>query len=447
MAHKRLGIFLALILLLTGLASQRDALASSQEDIAYAYISSDTAYLTVGEPVTFQLMVPSDVKYLAFEYNLYYRPEGVVATRYEMIDQAQSSGRFVYEYTPTGRGVYLLEVIVSFQSHRTLTLESEPLYAYGEGDDRNPSTLPGKVKAIAALAAKQHLPTQYDKALWLHDWLTSNADYNDTSPVYSPEGVLLRNAGVCESYALAYRILLYELGIESLYLTGTSRNVAHAWNLVKIDGQWVHVDVTWDDPEGGGNEGYDYFGMNDKLLSRDHEWSNSNFIPPVANTLEHYCLLVNGASPIFVEAQLSQLLSLSLKEKEQFIEYTYLGDDKEFDVNLAIQQWMEIYSHRYFINGYQQSGSRFSGRMWLTYQNLDNYTAFINKTEFSAIMDSSLKGKTPVIRMYYVGEDESFDFERLVSDWFAGNHIIYDVIGYQINYTSHTGEITLEYRE
>ena len=22
----------------------------------------------------------------------------------------------------------------------------------------------------------------------------------------------------------------------------------HAWNLIKIDGEWYHIDVTWDDP-------------------------------------------------------------------------------------------------------------------------------------------------------------------------------------------------------
>lgn len=445
MKNRRGSAILMIMLLLAGLAGPQDARGASVQDIGYVYIRSSAAYLTVGESVVFQVMMPEDVSGFTFEYSLYHRPEGEAFNRYEMIDQALGAPPDTYIYTPGRRGAYLLEVKISDRASRAVKLRSEPYYAYDRRDQNDSSTLPGKVKAIAAQLRGQKLPTTYDKALWMHDWLTANADYDGTKPVFSPEGVLLQGSGVCDSYALAYRILLHEIGIEALYVTGTSRNMAHAWNLVDIDGQWVHVDVTWDDPVGGGNEGRDYFGMNDELISRDHDWNDSNFVPPAANTLEYYSLLVNGATPIFSETQVNRLLSLSLGDKQQVVEYTYLGIDLDFDVNLAIRNWMDLNYIRYFIDSYQQSGSSFSGRIDITYQNLDSFSPFKDYIEFSTVMDVMIKNKRPVIKMYYVGEDESFNFKSVVNDWFATNHSTYGVKSIQFSYSSLVGEIILEY--
>ena len=44
------------------------------------------------------------------------------------------------------------------------------------------------------------------------------------------------------------------LGIENYTISGKAGNDQHIWNVVKINGDWYQVDVTWDDPliEGGG---------------------------------------------------------------------------------------------------------------------------------------------------------------------------------------------------
>ena len=41
----------------------------------------------------------------------------------------------------------------------------------------------------------------------------------------------------------------------------------HMWNSVKIDGNWYHLDITWDDSE---NAYYHYFNLSDKVIKRDH---------------------------------------------------------------------------------------------------------------------------------------------------------------------------------
>ena len=148
-------------------------------------------------------------------------------------------------------------------------------------------------EAVAAIIAQMPEGSTYDKALWLHDWLTDNAYYAMGSDGYpseeevhhSAEGVLLQGTGVCESYAKAYQLLLNAAGIANEYVTGESINPngvnePHAWNLVQFDTDtWAYVDVTWDDPIDrnnpdthaySGGETHYYFGMSSELLSRDH---------------------------------------------------------------------------------------------------------------------------------------------------------------------------------
>ena len=98
--------------------------------------------------------------------------------------------------------------------------------------------------------------SEYDKALWLHDWLTDNAYYaldengvpSNEDWAHSAEGVLLRGSGVCESYSKAYQLLLNKVNIENKMVTGTATNssgntVSHAWNLVKLNGSWTRLRV------------------------------------------------------------------------------------------------------------------------------------------------------------------------------------------------------------
>lgn len=96
--------------------------------------------------------------------------------------------------------------------------------------------------------------TDVQKALLLHDSLALLCEYDyenyllDTLPEesYSMYGALIKGTAVCQGYAEAYLYLLREVGIYS-YLCESSA-LYHAWNIVEINGEEYHVDVTWDDP-------------------------------------------------------------------------------------------------------------------------------------------------------------------------------------------------------
>lgn len=88
-----------------------------------------------------------------------------------------------------------------------------------------------------------------EKVLVLHDYLARTVTYTDSSSVpyrISEEGAILKKKANCTGYSLAYVALLEKAGIEAKCVS--SESMAHMWNLVKIGGQWYHVDVVWDAP-------------------------------------------------------------------------------------------------------------------------------------------------------------------------------------------------------
>ena len=118
----------------------------------------------------------------------------------------------------------------------------------------------------------------FDDVLYFHDYLVKNYSY-DYSDL--PEEERIRDAyrffteghGVCQGYMQAMTLLCQGRGIESIPVV--SEPMDHAWNLVKVNGEWYHVDVTWDDAGGETSEvypsynSYRYFLLSDAAIQAD----------------------------------------------------------------------------------------------------------------------------------------------------------------------------------
>ncbi|MDQ0360863.1 transglutaminase domain-containing protein [Breznakia pachnodae] len=80
-----------------------------------------------------------------------------------------------------------------------------------------------------------------------NDFKTVDEEFNDSFTAY---GILINNKGVCAGYAAAFKLLADEAGLESIVVTGNlDGSLPHAWNRVKIDGQWLSIDTTNNDNE------------------------------------------------------------------------------------------------------------------------------------------------------------------------------------------------------
>ena len=103
--------------------------------------------------------------------------------------------------------------------------------------------------------------SDYEKELAVHDWMIAWAEYDQaalsslpgaqpTPDSDNPYGFFTGRAAICTGYTSTFQLLMDLLGIECLTVEGTAYNGTedHAWNMVRLDGDWYCVDVTWDDP-------------------------------------------------------------------------------------------------------------------------------------------------------------------------------------------------------
>jgi hypothetical protein len=146
-----------------------------------------------------------------------------------------------------------------------------------------------KSEEIIARIIKPNM-TDIEKEKAIFDYIIKNAQYSTTlsdttdapKEEYIAYGVLVKGEGVCDSYSKAMNKLLTMAGVESHYIVGMGTNSrgksAHSWNIVKLGGEYYHVDATWGDPTGGKPTiDYAYFNVTDKKISKNHSWDRTQY--------------------------------------------------------------------------------------------------------------------------------------------------------------------------
>ncbi|MBE6648678.1 MAG: hypothetical protein E7614_04065 [Ruminococcaceae bacterium] len=88
--------------------------------------------------------------------------------------------------------------------------------------------------------------TDFEKILSAHEYLTEFTTYTLTDDYsFTAYSVFVRGEGVCQGYSYAFKYLMDAVGIECHYVS--SNTLDHGWNIVKLDGEYYHVDVTGND--------------------------------------------------------------------------------------------------------------------------------------------------------------------------------------------------------
>ena len=144
--------------------------------------------------------------------------------------------------------------------------------------------LQNEVTRVAELA-KQYSSDDYERILFVHDYLIKNAIYDhdaldeyykaDKSPsceyIFAAYGCLLNGKTVCSGFAKAFQLIMYELGFDCTYVVGDAGE-AHGWNCIYLDGEGYFIDVTWDnaDFEKGEVPLYNYAFITSEMLEETH---------------------------------------------------------------------------------------------------------------------------------------------------------------------------------
>lgn len=150
------------------------------------------------------------------------------------------------------------------------------------GDEKAQRAVQIEEATNACLAGISTEAPEYERIRYVFEYLVNTVDYNLAAPdnqnIYSS---LVNRVSVCAGYSRAAQYLLQRLGIECIYAIGTiPQQGPHAWNIVRCNGQYYHMDVTFGDPvflqeESGanipiGSINYGYLCCADSELYRSH---------------------------------------------------------------------------------------------------------------------------------------------------------------------------------
>lgn len=189
-------------------------------------------------------------------------------SRGEWINYTSECASNDYTFTMTATGTYNFRFYVMDKAANLYYLRLN--FNISVSDDKYPS-VDSIVKSAVAECNSKTDGSEYAKALWLHDWLLEQLEYDKTLKWSSAESALTRELGTCQSYESAYAKLLTAAGIENSETRDTYDG--HTWNAMKLDGQWYQTDCTWDDSSDNWysfDQRHLYFGLTDELMAIAH---------------------------------------------------------------------------------------------------------------------------------------------------------------------------------
>lgn len=285
-AYRSLSGFLGVMLTFWMILLPVQVLAVSEESLSLA-VSYEAR---CGKPSTFRVQATGGSgNYLYYLGNITREGED---GQYFVTDPSRLPGYQAdnkFEFTFCASGVYYLHFYVMDKGVRPIVTQRTILRVVL--DDPEYPTVEAIADRIAA-ECEANCQTEYDRALWLHDWLVDHCTYDYALLYCGSEGALARGKGTCEAYHRAYTMLLNRVGIANGRIEGNG----HVWTAVRMDGSWYQVDVTWDDNGYSSHtyENYLYFGLNDEIMQSVHSdhSPNSGY---ESNSLTNNYLIRSGA--------------------------------------------------------------------------------------------------------------------------------------------------------
>ena len=148
-------------------------------------------------------------------------------------------------------------------------------------------------KIVAEILKKDSL---FERVNYIHDVIVNRTDYVLTGGAHisDADGVLLNGRALCEGYSKAFAYLCQSVGIETFCVIGRSNNESHMWNIVKLDGEWYHMDVTFDDPVSDVPTcSYTFFGLTQDAIEETHSIIEIVPLPKATATKYNYYNAMN----------------------------------------------------------------------------------------------------------------------------------------------------------
>lgn len=230
--------------------------------------------------------------------------------------------------------------------------------------------------------------SDFDKLKYFHDYIIRNCTYDTQSKdIYSAFGCLMNGKAVCEGYSKAFAMLCSKAGIPCINIMGDANdengNVqSHMWNMVKLDNDWYHFDVTWDDPKNIFDSDYiryDYFNVSDDMIRSDHKATTNAYMqyPKALKTDRNY--FITQGLFLFNDSDNKSMIEYAVKkglsESGKYIRFRCESEEK----------------FRSVINEMFNSDDNNAGFFTLLGDIVDSTGAHVSKDEYSIVQNTKTK--------------------------------------------------------
>ena len=369
---KKKGIKLFSLLISTMVFICNISFVKAEETSAYAYSDSATSNgvtlklewnePVLGEPTTFHVSATggSGIYKFNMEAPSYTNPDELAyesvadPSRGEWTKYTSECESQDYTFTMMATGTYNFRFHVMDTKAGVTYLRTN---TYIQVSSPNYPSVNSIVQNAVTRCNSETNGSDYSKALWLHDWLLEQLDYDNSLKWSSAESALTRSSGTCQAYERAYAKLLSAAGIENAETRDTYDG--HTWNAMKLDGKWYQVDCTWDDSSENYynfNRTHLYFALSDELMAIAHQGHNKiytveGYATP-SNSLEHNYFVQNGDAQQWVESYRNRIQE---KLNNKNTEFSIQADNSTYPPSIyGIQNGIIAYvmnQNEWFVNG------------------------------------------------------------------------------------------------
>ena len=312
------------------------------------------------------------------------------------------------------------ELTIGERYHILDTSAISDAYKSGNADSLNEQdqeTLQMAKEALDNIIKAEMTPFEKEEAVY--QWMCKNIKYDDgsmsvipTAGEYCdrPYGVLKNKKAICVGYATTFRLFMEMLDIPCKVVHDTE--LSHSWDLIKLDDDWYHVDLTFDNNDGGGGS-YRNFNMTDTMAQRNgHEWEMADY--PAANG---YTYLIANQKKEKIKDEMAVIDKIK-EMSDKKTTYASLDFEKEISENFllvmisTIQERIgENKSIDYNFVPISEEKSVFA--IYITYyDDMNMGSRDVDEKEYEKMMEKVEKvfGALPVYNdggdMYNVGDDD-----------------------------------------
>lgn len=225
--------------------------------------------------------------------------------------------------------------------------------------------------------------SDYEKVKYIYEYIISHTEYNQNSPENQNIcSVFLNGESVCQGYAKATQYLLERAGVFCTLVIGSvSNGEGHAWNLVRMDGNYYYVDTTWGDASYRIEEGledawekkmpdinYDYLGVTTEQLLRTHKINNVVLIPDCTAMDCNYYVREGTYLTSCDEDNVGYILENALSGNKEYITLKCSDEAVYNDVKKMLLDEQKIFKYLSKADGsvaYYDNDEQFSLSFWL----------------------------------------------------------------------------------